>query len=59
MLPRQPDGVLLQDEDRHFALCKVSTLIWCENSMNQNSDVLFVFHASCVKLGSHGLELQL
>ncbi len=44
---------------RHFVLCDVATLIWCGNSLNQNSNVLFVFCTSCIKLRLHGLEFQL
>ncbi len=46
------------NKDRHFTLHKAATLIWCENRMNRNINVLF-FHESCVKLGSCDLELQL
>ncbi len=33
--------------------------MWCENSVNRNSNVSFIFRANCVKLGSRVLDLQL
>ncbi len=49
----------LDNKDQHFTLHEMTTLIRCENSMNRNNNVLFIFHASCVKLDSCGLEQQL